>query len=81
MCFNALFLSTQQWHLALDDRPCAQHVQSTCRMSLMAPRPSIKRSTFLLVGMGGWVDGERGENQRFYKDEVFKGESIGLALL
>jgi hypothetical protein len=47
--YTCLLLSTQQWHLALDDRPCAQHVQSTRRMSLTVKRPSTEGSLFLMV--------------------------------
>jgi hypothetical protein len=49
ICFNTFLLSTQQWHLALDDRPCAQHVQSTRRMSLTVKRPSSKCYHFCCV--------------------------------
>jgi hypothetical protein len=48
MTINTFLLPTQQWLLALDDRPCAHYVQSTRRMSLTPTRPSTKGSTFLL---------------------------------
>jgi hypothetical protein len=48
-CFNTLFLPIQQWLLLAPDRPCAQHVQSTRRMSLTVKRPSIKGLPFQLM--------------------------------
>jgi hypothetical protein len=39
--FQYISLSTQ-WQLLAPDRPCAQHVQSTRRMSLTVNRPSNK---------------------------------------
>jgi len=33
---------SQQWLLALDDRPCFQYVQSTRRMSITPTRPSTR---------------------------------------
>jgi hypothetical protein len=43
------FFLTQQWLLLAPDRPYAQHVQSTRRMSLTVKRPSTKGSPFLLL--------------------------------
>ena len=42
------FLSTKQWQPPLPDRPCDQHVQSTCRMSPTPKRPSTKGLPFQL---------------------------------
>jgi hypothetical protein len=47
--FQYISLSTQQWLLLAPDRPCAQHVQSTRRMSLTVKRPSTKGLPFQLV--------------------------------
>jgi hypothetical protein len=48
--FQYISLSTQ-WQLLAPDRPCAQHVQSTRRMSLTVKRPSNKGLTFQLFGI------------------------------
>jgi hypothetical protein len=46
---NTLLLPIKQWQSLLPDRPCAQHVQSTCRMSLTVKRPSTKGLLLQLV--------------------------------
>jgi hypothetical protein len=48
ICFNTFPFPTQQWHL-VPDSPCAQHVQSTRRMSLTPTRLSTKGFPFQLV--------------------------------
>ena len=53
MTINTFLLPTQQWLLALDDRPCAHNVQLTRRMSLTPTRLSTKGSPFQLV-MSNW---------------------------
>jgi hypothetical protein len=40
--------NNQQWQPPLPDRPCAQHVQSTRRMSLTVKRPSTQGLPFQL---------------------------------
>jgi hypothetical protein len=47
--FQYIPLTTQQWLLLTPDRPCAQHVQSTRRMSLTVKRPSNKGLPFQVV--------------------------------